>query len=136
MQISERAAQVSIEGEPGVRGVVIRDYYQRCIVEMRLGLINQRAEIMETKLNEPNEAEACNPYPQGRWTPRPGCDATLRRVTVPTVLKDVSLRALFWSLSESEMVRESSQRLDFLLEAAAVTPPLLTGMDCPMPEAA
>ena len=92
--------------------------------------------VMETNLNETNEMKACNPYPRGRWTSCHRDETCLRRVTVPTVLTDVRLRALFWNLSESEMVRESSQRIDLLLEAAAVAPPFLTGMDCPMPEAA
>ena len=91
---------------------------------------------METKLNESNEVKACNPYPRGRWTSRAGSDGSLRRATVPTVLTDVPLRRLFWNLSESELARESSRRLDLLLEAAAIVPPFLTGMDCPMPEAA
>jgi hypothetical protein len=91
---------------------------------------------METKLNETNEMKACNPYPRGRWTPRAHNDADLRRVSVPTVLTDVRLRTLFWNLPESDLAREASERLDLLLEAVAVMPPFLTGMDCPMPEAA
>ena len=51
-------------------------------------------------------------------------------------LADVSLRTLFWNISESDLVQEAAQRLELLLEAAAVAPPFLTGMDCPMPEAA
>jgi len=81
---------------------------------------------MKSKTN--NAANVANPYPHGRWT-RP-------LASLPTDLAETSLRTLFWNVSESGMVRETSQRIESILEAAAIVPPFLTGMDCPMPEAA
>ena len=92
--------------------------------------------VMETKLNETNKMKACNPYPRGRWTSSHRDDRDLRRVSVPAVLTDVRLRTLFWNLPESDLAREASQRIDLLLETVTMVPPFLTGMDCPMPEAA
>jgi hypothetical protein len=76
---------------------------------------------MKTTLNRVEDMKAGNPYPEGRWTS-------------PSV--EVSLKSLFWSLPESRLARESVQKIDLLLEAVSAAPPLLTAMDCPMPETA
>lgn len=95
---------------------------------------------MNEKVNELGAMNATSPYPQGRWIPRLTNGATansrLRPTPIPLNLTEVSLKTLFWNISESDMVQEAAQRLDVLLEMAAVTPPFLTGMDCPMPEVA
>ena len=66
-------------------------------------------------------------YPRGRWSSPATRPATSDR-----------LGALLRSLNadDSALLADTTERLTAILEAAAVRPPFMTAMDCPMPEAA
>lgn len=66
-------------------------------------------------------------YPCGRWSSPATRPATCDR-----------LGALLRSLNADDdaLLADATERLTAILEAAAVRPPFMTAMDCPMPEAA
>lgn len=67
-------------------------------------------------------------YPLGRWSSPTTRSATSER----------RLGSLIRSLSTDDpvLIGDATERLTAILEAAAVRPPFMTAMDCPMPEAA
>ncbi|MBI1839955.1 MAG: hypothetical protein HYR88_03770 [Verrucomicrobia bacterium] len=82
-----------------------------------------------------------NSHPRGRWsattsnTPRQRPLASWPRV--PLQVETARLRELFWNVDESPILDAAIQRIDSALEEVELpTEPFLTGMDCPMPEAA
>lgn len=83
---------------------------------------------MKTALTTENVATPAQRYPRGRWTSTESC-------LTPS---EQRLGALLRNLSsdDSALLCDATERLTAMLEAAAVRPPFMTAMDCPMPEAA